>query len=499
MRRLSLSGIVGNTFGHRITIRGYADYDTIVNCSFSDSSYQRSQEKPHVEEIKHFILNSDNTFSPEVILGYTLPVDLSTDSPDKTNLMDNLSKKRTCTFSNTIKTVKIKYNKTKNECTITFPSEDSIFRRIDGNHRLLALQEIIKEKHSLENYVLPFCIILFEDNDSSKQDEKIIFYNINAKAVPVQTEHMLNGIIPSTAPFPFNDDELEIKFGIESLIVRRMEQNHPALIKSIQNNKWATDNTRSLLLHLIQYATRNERINLQDSLEQDYIAISILKAFEKVSEICGNKTCYSGVVFALTKIYFKSVHGTEDITKKIQCFIEWVKRNDLFTIQPNAFASWEINADNIMQYFEKHLASQYHTIFLSRCFEKKYNEIENSIRRAIKETNAQFATKIILQRVDQHKDGCAGDIFDRVKKMMSSSGLVIADLSSGKPNVHHEIGLAMGMKKSIILLHRGLDKRQLNNHIPSNISMYDQIRFDTHDYNFLEQEIKKRLINFYSL
>ena len=496
MPRLSLSGIVGNTFGRRITIRGYASYDTIVKCSSSDPSYQRPQEMPHVEEIKHFILNSDNTFSPEVILGYTLPRDLSSGSPEPSSLIENLWKKKTSTFSN--KTVKIKYNKTKNECTIAFPSEDSIFRRIDGNHRLLALQEIIKEKHSLEGYVLPFCIILFEDNDSSKQDEKIIFYNINAKAVPIQTEHMLNGIIPSTAPFPFNDDELEKKFGMESLIVRRMEQNHPALIKAIQNNKWATDNTRSLLLHLIQYATRNEKINLQDSLEQDYIAISILKAFEKVSEICGKKTCYSGVVFALTKIFFKSVHGTKDIAK-IQCFIEWVKRNDLFTIQPNAFASWEINADNILHYFEKHLASQYHTIFLSRCFEKKYNEIENSIHRAINETNAQFATKITLQRVDQHKDGCAGDIFDRVKKMMSSSGLVIADLSSGKPNVHHEIGLAMGMKKPIILLHRGLDKRQLNNHIPSNISMYDQIRFDTHDYNFLEQEIKKRLINFYSL
>ena len=136
---------------------------------------------------------------------------------------------------------------------------------------------------------------------------------------------------------------------------------------------------------------------------------------------------------------------------------------------------------------------------MSRCFADEYNAIEETIRRAIDETNKQFAANIKLQRVDRHEEGCSGDILLRVQEMMSSCGLVIADLSSGKPNVHHEIGLAMGMKKPIILLHRGLDNNDIKEHIPSNISMMDQIRFDTHDYKKLEQDIKQRLQDFYRL
>lgn len=67
-----LSGLLGNTYGRRITIRGYAAYKDIVECSYSDEAYQRRCDLSHVNEIKNFIINSDNTFSPEVILGYTL-------------------------------------------------------------------------------------------------------------------------------------------------------------------------------------------------------------------------------------------------------------------------------------------------------------------------------------------------------------------------------------------------------------------------------------------
>lgn len=492
-----LSGILGNTYGSRITIRGYATYKDILKCSYSDETYQRPCDLSHVDEIKRFIINSDNTFSPEVVLGYTLSSPFLSDSPEISSPLENILEKKGCTFQKD--SVNFKYNKTKDEYTITFPVNKKIFRRIDGNHRLLALEAVIKEKQSLEGYKLPFCIILFEDNTSSKQDEKTIFYNINSKALPVQTEHMLSGIIPEGMAHSFNDDELKSNFGIEYLIVRKIEQTHPALIKNVEKTDWAKGNVKSILLHLVKYASKVEGCDLPQPLEQDNIATSIHKAFEKIVDICGEKTCYSGVIFALTKLFLQSAHGEEDAAKKISCFTEWIKRNDLFTLQPNDPATWEINADNILQYFEKHLSSQYHTIFMSRCFADEYNAIEETIRRAIDETNKQFAANIKLQRVDRHEEGCSGDILLRVQEMMSSCGLVIADLSSGKPNVHHEIGLAMGMKKPIILLHRGLDNNDIKEHIPSNISMMDQIRFDTHDYKKLEQDIKQRLQDFYRL
>lgn len=52
-----------------------------------------------------------------------------------------------------------------------------------------------------------------------------------------------------------------------------------------------------------------------------------------------------------------------------------------------------------------------------------------------------------LLRVDQHSEGATGQISDRILRDIEMSGLVIADLSSGRANIPHEIGFAMGLKK----------------------------------------------------
>ena len=53
----------------------------------------------------------------------------------------------------------------------------------------------------------------------------------------------------------------------------------------------------------------------------------------------------------------------------------------------------------------------------------------------------------MLIRVDEHHEGTTGQISDRIFRDIESAGLVIADLSSGKLNVPHEIGYAMGLKR----------------------------------------------------
>ena len=72
--------------------------------------------------------------------------------------------------------------------------EDKPFRRVDGNHRLLAIEKLIAEGQMRRNYLIPFCIIVFPDNVSMK-DEKIIFHNINSKAVPIRSKRLMDDII----------------------------------------------------------------------------------------------------------------------------------------------------------------------------------------------------------------------------------------------------------------------------------------------------------------
>lgn len=102
-----------------------------------------------------------------------------------------------------------------------------------------------------------------------------------------------------------------------------------------------------------------------------------------------------------------------------------------------------------------------------------------------------------LLRVDQHSEGATGQISDRILRDIEMSGLVIADLSSGRANIPHEIGFAMGLKKGLILIHNGTDA-EADEHTPSNIKMYEQIRFNQ-DYHKLETELKAKLIDYYKL
>lgn len=155
------------------------------------------------------------------------------------------------------------------------------------------------------------------------------------------------------------------------------------------------------------------------------------------------------------------------------------------------------NAECIEAIFNRYVRSTEQTIFMSRCFSAEYNETENAIRRAINEINNEKKTGIMLIRVDEHHEGTTGQISDRIFRDIESAGLVIADLSSGKLNVPHEIGYAMGLKKDLILVHNGTSE-EAEKHIPSNIRMFEQIRFNG-DYQTLQNEIKRRLIDYYKL
>lgn len=100
-------------------------------------------------------------------------------------------------------------------------------------------------------------------------------------------------------------------------------------------------------------------------------------------------------------------------------------------------------------------------------------------------------------RVDQHTEGATDQISDRIFRGIQSAGLVIADLSSGRPNIPHEIGYAMGLKKDLILIHNGTDA-EADEHTPSNIRMYEQVRFDK-NYQSLQDQLKTKLIDYYKL
>ena len=105
-------------------------------------------------------------------------------------------------------------------------------------------------------------------------------------------------------------------------------------------------------------------------------------------------------------------------------------------------------------------------------------------------------------RIDRNVEQSAFSIPDRILEAITSSGLLIADLSSANINVYHEIGFAMGLAKSkdllpnIILLYKentryNIENRDVDKFIGFNLRNLSQLRF--RNYDQIVDELVKRL------
>ena len=497
---ITLTGIFSQSFGGTCTIRGYAKYTDIVKVSYPHPDYQRPEDDQHIEEITKFIISGTNSFTPEVVLAYTAEYDYYADgaSSDVDAVADIKSGKG---FTSNVNNVAFKKTKAVPEgflYEIRVPDIKRILRRVDGNHRLCAFEKLIAEGQAKEYYLIPFCLIIFQD-DRSLKDEKIIFHNINSKAIPIKSEQLLNHVIVEKHDgLDFNDEELRVDFGNEYLFARYLIKNQPLMIRKLKRITWVKHNMLSVLVDLIRYV--DTKIPICNHIFEGAFVLGLNSALSHAERVGENElSISSGLLYLLTLIcYEKELDETATSQEKEDYrdrLITWSKKYKIAEAQNDSVETSAINADCIKDIFDRYVNSEDQTIFMSRCFNSAYDENEHAIRRVIDAINREKKTSLKLTRVDIHTEGETGQISDRVFKGIADAGLVIADLSSGRPNIPHEIGYAMGLKKSLILIHNGTDE-QAEEHTPSNIKMFEQIRFNG-NYHYLEEELKKHLIDYY--
>lgn len=507
---IRIEGIFSESFGGTCAIRGYARYDEIVSLSYPHPGYQRPIDSVHVDEISTFITSGSNSFSPEVVLAYTAKYDYYKEGA--ASGIDAIADIRNGKgFTSNIDGISFKkIRKVTNGFLyeISMPdekklsSEEKPFRRVDGNHRLQAMERLISTGQISSTYLIPFCLILFADTDSLK-DEKVIFHNINSKAVPLKSEQLLKSVVVQQHDgLDFNDRELKEKFGPEYLLARKILISNPLIVRRLGSINWVQPHILSTIVDLIEYV--QEKIDAKiETLEQQEAFINSLNSTLKHAKVLSptELKMASGLLFLLVYLYFQIENGVLDpqnsAEKEKDRLIAWARKYDITNAQYDIEQHAAVNADCIRAIFDRYVLSTEQTIFMSRCFDSRYDENELTIRRAIESVNHEKGSSLRLLRVDQHSEGATGQISDRILRDIEMSGLVIADLSSGRSNIPHEIGFAMGLKKDLILIHNGTDA-EADEHTPSNIKMYEQIRFNQ-DYHKLETELKAKLIDYYKL
>lgn len=414
--------------------------------------------------------NGEYRFFPEVVLALNLTDGLS--EFDKVNLFHSeLRSGQTWNKSIGDFQFSISQNVTKNILNdyesvpkiekiniahLRFEEKKHEIIRIDGNHRLSAAEKVI------EDFKVPFCLLLFQNPKENQQYSRAIFHNINAKQVPLNLEENLKVILEGKDVF--NDDKLkrDPSFGWKYYLARKVAEKtdfsaYPFIQVLLNSNKYSylIETFGMLLEHKLLKEEEKSVDVFVDELENIEVALKEAELHSVPKNVA-----------VLGTLSFYKLESYE----KYKSFIQWIKQNSIVDAP-------KIHMTDLISIYDKVFENTPKSIFVSMQFcdstADTYQTIKD-IRDAIKR---ESGVEINLIKVDEHHDGYSGDIYERIIEGIKKSALVIADLSYGNRNVHHEIGLAQGMGKKVLLLYKLRDAIDARQEIGSNISMYDQVRF----------------------
>lgn len=484
---MRLTGIIEYSMGNFLCIRGFAPLIDLNKISIPAPDIQRNLIAGHTGEMQQFLSSGSFTFFPEVILCTNLVGDGA--SEEKINsLCESVRQQKT------IKNTKISeftistrvYDRKKQNDDMAFDRVQAVFLdfdmvrdglpkilRIDGNHRLSA----VDETSSYKDLVTPFCLLLFGNSQDTDKFSRALFHNINSKQIPLMVEQNLKVIIKGD--IAFSDDTLvtDPSFGLEYLLARKTLQiirlqDYPFIQTLIRNNECT-------------YFVEIYQLLMRDGLltkSEDAVGILTSKLSE-INDALRESTTHIpleniAVIGALS--YYK----LSDNKDKYHRFLVWMNQNSIAEID-------NLHMQDLIKIFDKVYDNLPKTVFMSMWFNEKTKDTYQTVTdvRDILKREDNVDLKII--KVDEHSDGCSGEIYSRIIQGIEQSALVIADLSYGNKNVHHEIGYAQGKNKKILLLYHERDGVDSKTEIGSNISMHDQLRFK--NQTELRPELLKRI------
>ncbi|MEZ5710092.1 MAG: DNA sulfur modification protein DndB [Blastomonas sp.] len=489
--RAIFHGAYGLSLGGFPCIRGYATLRDIARVSSADPAYQRELTPGHVEEIKRYFAAGDYLFFPEIVLSTTLAVDY--DKPGVPADDPLAMVMRGHKFKSNVNDLRIVPRTSRYDISVA--DGDRPFKRIDGNHRLSALEALDDEKY--DRFLAPFCIILFNPTDAPR-NEKALFHNINSKARKLTSEESLRGIIDDQGGFP--DDVLSEQFGTEYLQCRQLRaklnfEYLPHLRTVFGKVEGAQECHRSILIQSLQ-DVRGQFTRLE--LDELPTTKSVFEAIREVNDIYADERLQRSQAQGLFAAFLFWQLKPGASAGQISQFTNWVLRTHQYELG-------SINAADLIKIFEKIAESRRRQIFISMAFSEATKSNYDAMKAAVDDLNAKHKLDIKLReiRVDQFDTGYSYEINKEILELIENSGLMIADLSGGNKNVHHEIGYLMGLNRgngladeNFLLVHN----EQMGDpakDIGFNLAGIKQLRVK--DTNGLREDVKKQVELFYGL
>jgi hypothetical protein len=443
-------GYTCKVFNNSYTVfRGYADARLIASISRPSEAYQRKTDDEHTKEIAEFIRVGRGTYTPEVTLAYSVA------SADLTDIISNASGKHEengIAFSYTGGTKGF-----VRPMTIGIYEQDrvaqreKVFSRIDGNHRLSAFELLDDGK----DYIIPVSILFLvpESGETSAQRvEMRMFHNINGKAKMLTNIEQFRGFLNL-----FSTDELQV-FGQQFSITKAYMDTYGEAKIKFGNCDTACDD---LILSCAQFLVNREISITHDELHNAFVYLD-----EKLLPLRKHELDSFSNRFAIVPFVYYYIKDTTAKKDRLLAYTNWFIRSKLYSVEDFDPASSINSFENVPR-----------KIFMSMQFGDKTKDTYDVVEQVRDSLKRDSGIELDLFKVDEHKDGYSDEIYHRITSGIQNADLVIADLTYGNKNVHHEIGYAQGLGKKVLLLWQERDGADADDEIGSNLKMHDQVRF----------------------
>lgn len=505
--KIELRGVLDRSFGARWCLRGFASIGDLAKLSKADFDYQRNPNEKHVGELLDFYTkNFDNLFFPELTLCLSLDVIGATDeedtwlnngplNPQHENYKNYWQHKVGGCFA---KFYTVQGNSFRT-ASITLPDNVKCIYRIDGNHRLVAAETLLREYETKKSqglgydttYVerqLPFCLIIFPKGLPWKQYSATYFANINFKALPLSAELNIGGIVKNDATY--SDDVLfsDPAFGPSFVFCRKM-------CNLVRDDRFIGD-----------YIGREGLCSFFQELGQVFAAGSLRIANVKdMHKLC--ETVYAELGAWVKDIWSTTNNnlGYSRVVKAAAFYYHWRDQKALGTVARKGhkggsvvkrpysrcarFLSWincarvgqtiDMPLQNLLAIFDAIYDKLPKRMFLARWYPEASDEkLKADARYAALE---KIAKDNNLELIDmEHRCRGAFSIRAAIDSEIPESDLFVADLTGVRPNVMVEIGMALHhLPKNRVLFYM-----QKADEVPGMKGAVDKPPFDLSGYSY---------------
>lgn len=469
-----IRGILDKSLSKQTCIRGFARIKELARISKANPEYQRELIDKQKKVISNFLTEETYLFFPEVILSLKLKYDYTLSGAKKDTPLTLIESNKP--FKSNINSLGIKVVERKNNKVFDVGGRDEVkvveleiedgdllqmiaqkqhpFHRIDGNHRLSAAEQI--EDDRIQTMDVPFCIVLFEEltteefnpetanmekktNNAYEKFERVVFYNINSKTVPLTLEQNLKGILGETQYFLDEEIENIFKYDGKDVGINARKLGLKLKAEDFQSIKGLVEKYRwSLALSIFKLYNKfrigKAPTGIIDKVYQALQGINTIYADDTVLKANGN------IEILLSFVYYKAF--TDKTTFNI--FYHWILNNHLFEAE-------EAKAESIIRIFNK-IKEQEIKVFVAMPYFSpeivaSHNDIYASVIKEIKE---KYGINITLHPIMTYKGetvNIVNDIFEKIK----SCSIFVANITDNNPNVTYEMGWARALNIPVII------------------------------------------------